>query len=193
MMLNHSSNGERLCSEIGKREGTSSGSPSIAQARKFDIKEQSKCGLKEYCLDENETKLTKDVILLKKETSNSKTFDDDTESDTESFFSPTNTVKEDEAEINRIKVMLHHKELELSQLKEQIEKNKNTLSKLQTKAETEINKAQKLVLDKDVELLAVEESLSGLKQFYLMELKLVLTLLFMNSDEILNSVGEIQR
>ncbi|KAL4592147.1 hypothetical protein LXL04_005133 [Taraxacum kok-saghyz] len=156
-------------------------------------------------LDENETKLTEDVILLNEETSNSNTFDDDTESDTESFFSvdnspkpslqekvmnfiqngeleaiegkdissndqqledpeSTNTVKEDEAEINRIKVMLHHKELELSQLKEQIEKNKKTLSELQAKAETEINKAQKLVLDKDAELLAAEESLSGLKQ-----------------------------
>ncbi|XP_023745910.1 protein PTST homolog 3, chloroplastic [Lactuca sativa] len=72
--------------------------------------------------------------------------------------------KEDEAEINRIKVILHHKELELSQLKEQIEKNKEALCELQAKAETEINKAQKLVLDKDAELLAAEESLSGLKQ-----------------------------
>lgn len=72
--------------------------------------------------------------------------------------------KEDQAEINRIKVMLHHKELELSQLKEQIEKNKEALSELQAKAETEISKAQKLLLDKDAELLAAEESLSGLKQ-----------------------------
>ncbi|MFS8005130.1 putative AMP-activated kinase, glycogen-binding protein [Helianthus anomalus] len=72
--------------------------------------------------------------------------------------------KEDESEINRIKVMLHNKELELSQLKEQIEKNKQALSELQAKAETEISKAQKLLLDKDAELLAAEESLSGLKQ-----------------------------
>lgn len=72
--------------------------------------------------------------------------------------------KEDQAEINRIKVMLHHKELELSQLKEQIEKNKQALSELQDKAETEITKAQKLLLDKDAELQAAEESLSGLKQ-----------------------------
>ncbi|KAJ0714427.1 putative AMP-activated kinase, glycogen-binding protein [Helianthus annuus] len=72
--------------------------------------------------------------------------------------------KEDEAEINRIKVMLHNKELELSQLKEEIEKNKQALSELQAKAETEISKAQKLLLDKDAELLAAEESLSGLKQ-----------------------------
>lgn len=72
--------------------------------------------------------------------------------------------KEDQAEINRIKVMLHHKELELSQLKDQIEKNKQALSELQAKAETEINKAQKLLSDKDAELLAAEESLSGLKQ-----------------------------
>ncbi|KAI3791900.1 hypothetical protein L2E82_05766 [Cichorium intybus] len=75
-----------------------------------------------------------------------------------------NRTKEDQAEINRIKVMLHHKELELSQLKDQIEKNKQALSELQAKAETEINKAQKLLLDKDAELLAAEESLSGLKQ-----------------------------
>ncbi|KAI3706724.1 hypothetical protein L6452_24652 [Arctium lappa] len=72
--------------------------------------------------------------------------------------------KEDQAEINRIKVMLHHKESELSQLKEQIEKNKQALLELQAKAETEISKAQKLLLDKDAELHAAEESLSGLKQ-----------------------------
>nr|GEX93805.1 hypothetical protein [Tanacetum cinerariifolium] len=72
--------------------------------------------------------------------------------------------KEDQAEINRIKVMLHHKELELSQLKEQIEKNKQALSELQDKAETEITKAQKLLMDKDAELQAAEESLLGLKQ-----------------------------
>lgn len=72
--------------------------------------------------------------------------------------------KEDQAEINRIKVMLHHKESELSQLKEQIEKNKQALLELQAKAETEISKAQKLLSDKDAELHAAEESLSGLKQ-----------------------------
>ncbi|KAI7742730.1 hypothetical protein M8C21_020305, partial [Ambrosia artemisiifolia] len=72
--------------------------------------------------------------------------------------------QEDQAEINRIKVMLHNKELELSELKEQIEKNKQALSELQAKAEMEISKAQKLLLDKDAELLAAEESLSGLKQ-----------------------------
>ncbi|XP_076915855.1 protein PTST homolog 3, chloroplastic [Bidens hawaiensis] len=72
--------------------------------------------------------------------------------------------EEDQAEINRIKVMLHTKELELSRLKEQIEKNKQALSELQAKAETEINKAQQLLLDKDAELVAAEESLSGLKQ-----------------------------
>ncbi|KAL4566318.1 hypothetical protein LXL04_030432 [Taraxacum kok-saghyz] len=138
-------------------------------------------------LDENETKLTEDVILIRvsskltvplnhhyrknsvnspNRTILSTTQLRDISSNDQQLKNPepTNTVKEDEAEINRIKVMLHHKELELSQLKEQIEKNKNTLSELQAKAETEINKAQKLVLDKDVELLAVEESLSGLKQ-----------------------------
>ncbi|KAK1429475.1 hypothetical protein QVD17_11684 [Tagetes erecta] len=72
--------------------------------------------------------------------------------------------KEDQTEINRIKVMLHNKELELSQLKELIEKNKQALFDLQAKAEIEIGKAQKLLLDKDAELLAAEESLSGLKQ-----------------------------
>ncbi|KAL8216932.1 hypothetical protein R6Q57_023769 [Mikania cordata] len=72
--------------------------------------------------------------------------------------------EEDQAEINRIKVMLHNKEMELFQLKEQIEKNKQALSELQAKAETEITKAQKLLLDKDAELHAAEERLSGLKQ-----------------------------
>lgn len=38
------------------------------------------------------------------------------------------------------------------------------LTILQTKAETEINKAQKLLLEKDAELNAAEESLSGLKE-----------------------------
>ena len=36
------------------------------------------------------------------------------------------------------------------------------LSLLQTKAENEITKAQKLISEKDAELFAVEESLSGL-------------------------------
>lgn len=38
------------------------------------------------------------------------------------------------------------------------------LTILQTKAETEISKAQKIVLEKDAELNAAEESLSGLKE-----------------------------
>ncbi|XP_058003462.1 protein PTST homolog 3, chloroplastic isoform X2 [Hevea brasiliensis] len=72
--------------------------------------------------------------------------------------------REDQIEINHLKLMLvmRQKELELSRLKEQIEKEKLALSDLQTKAEREISKAQKLISEKDVELLAAEESLSGL-------------------------------
>ncbi|KAK6147056.1 hypothetical protein DH2020_017968 [Rehmannia glutinosa] len=58
----------------------------------------------------------------------------------------------------------HQKELELIQLKEQIENEKLALSLLQTKAETEINKAQKLISEKESELYAAEETLSGLKE-----------------------------
>ncbi|CAO2839496.1 unnamed protein product [Amaranthus hypochondriacus] len=70
--------------------------------------------------------------------------------------------RENEAEISRLKQILHQKELELSLLKEEIEKEKYALSLLQTKAEDEITKAQKLISEKDAELFAVEESLSGL-------------------------------
>ncbi|KAL9239332.1 hypothetical protein vseg_013667 [Gypsophila vaccaria] len=69
---------------------------------------------------------------------------------------------DDEDEVNRLKLMLHQKELELSRLKEEIEKEKKELSILQTKAEDEINKAQKLIMEKEAELLAAEDSLSGL-------------------------------
>ncbi|XP_059646825.1 protein PTST homolog 3, chloroplastic isoform X2 [Cornus florida] len=72
--------------------------------------------------------------------------------------------RENQVEINHLKFMLHQKELELSRLKEQIEKEKLALSILQTKAETEISKAQKLILEKDSELIATEESLSGLEE-----------------------------
>lgn len=58
----------------------------------------------------------------------------------------------------------HQKELELSELKQQIEKEKLVLSVLQTKAETEISNTQKLISDKDAELHAAEESLSGLEE-----------------------------
>ncbi|CAL5350934.1 unnamed protein product [Camellia sinensis] len=58
----------------------------------------------------------------------------------------------------------HQKELELSRLKEQVEKEKHALSILQTKAETEISKAQELIMEKDAELHAAEESLSGLEE-----------------------------
>lgn len=70
--------------------------------------------------------------------------------------------REDQLDISNLKFMLHQKEMELCRLKEQIEKEKLALSKLQTNAETAISKAQKLVSDKDAELLAAEESLSGL-------------------------------
>ncbi|ONH96429.1 hypothetical protein PRUPE_7G128700 [Prunus persica] len=70
--------------------------------------------------------------------------------------------REDQLDINNLKFMLHQKEMELCRLKEQIEKEKLALSKLQTNAETAISKAQKLVFEKDAELLAAEESLSGL-------------------------------
>ncbi|OMO73660.1 hypothetical protein COLO4_26948 [Corchorus olitorius] len=74
------------------------------------------------------------------------------------------TGRVNQIEINHLKFMLHQKELELSRLKEQIEKEKIALSALQTKAETEIHKAQKLVSEKDAELLAAEEGLSGLEE-----------------------------
>ncbi|KAA3464988.1 5'-AMP-activated protein kinase subunit beta-1 [Gossypium australe] len=70
-------------------------------------------------------------------------------------------------EINHLKFLLHQKELELSLLKEQIEKEKVALASMQNKAETEIQKAQKLVSEKDAELLAAEESLSGLQEVQL--------------------------
>ncbi|XP_024948470.1 protein PTST homolog 3, chloroplastic isoform X10 [Citrus sinensis] len=71
--------------------------------------------------------------------------------------------RENQLEIDHLKFMLHQKEMELSRLKEQIEKEKLALSVLQTKAVTEINKAEKLISDKDEELIAAEESLSGLE------------------------------
>ncbi|KAM5559736.1 protein PTST [Rosa sericea] len=70
--------------------------------------------------------------------------------------------REDQHDISRLKSMLHQKELELSRLKEQIEKEQHALSVLQANAETAISEAQKLVCEKDAELLAAEENLSGL-------------------------------
>ncbi|XP_040372423.1 protein PTST homolog 3, chloroplastic isoform X2 [Rosa chinensis] len=70
--------------------------------------------------------------------------------------------REDQHDISRLKSMLHQKELELSRLKEQIEKEQHALSVLQANAETAINEAQKLICEKDAELLAAEENLSGL-------------------------------
>ncbi|KAF6166934.1 hypothetical protein GIB67_037447 [Kingdonia uniflora] len=68
---------------------------------------------------------------------------------------------DNEIEINRLKVTL---ELELSELKKQIEKEKHALSTLQTKAEYEIGRAKKIILEKNEELHAAEEGLSGLKE-----------------------------
>ncbi|GKV48404.1 hypothetical protein SLEP1_g55226 [Rubroshorea leprosula] len=60
--------------------------------------------------------------------------------------------------------MLQQKKMEMSSLKEQIEMEKIALSSLQTKAETKIKKAQEFVFQKDSELQAAEESLSGLEE-----------------------------
>lgn len=76
-------------------------------------------------------------------------------------------INENQVDIDRLKFMLHQKELELSQLKEQIERDKLALSALQSKAEAEISKAQKLILEKDTELVAAEESLSGLEEVHI--------------------------
>ncbi|WCJ34510.1 5'-AMP-activated protein kinase-related [Euphorbia peplus] len=65
-------------------------------------------------------------------------------------------------QINRLKFLLHQKELELSHMKEQIEKEKISLSNLQMKTETEITKAQKFISEKEAELISAEEGLSGL-------------------------------
>ncbi|CAN4117121.1 unnamed protein product [Withania somnifera] len=58
----------------------------------------------------------------------------------------------------------HQKELELTQLKQQIEEEKRLLSILQAKAEAEIKEAQRLISEKDAELSAAEDGLSGLKE-----------------------------
>ncbi|XP_022846697.1 protein PTST homolog 3, chloroplastic isoform X1 [Olea europaea var. sylvestris] len=71
---------------------------------------------------------------------------------------------DNQAEVKRLKFMLHQKELELTRLKQQVEKEKLALSALQTKAEVEISNAHKLISEKDAELYAAEESLAGLKE-----------------------------
>ncbi|KAL8040381.1 hypothetical protein ABFX02_10G094100 [Erythranthe guttata] len=71
---------------------------------------------------------------------------------------------EDQAEVKRLKFLLHQKESELTRLKQQIEREKLALSLLQSKAETEISKAHKLISEKETELNAAEETLSGLKE-----------------------------
>ncbi|KAJ8754195.1 hypothetical protein K2173_002095 [Erythroxylum novogranatense] len=72
------------------------------------------------------------------------------------------TGRQNQVDINHLKSMLYEKELELSRLKELVDREKLALSALQTKAEIEISKAQKLISEKDAELIAAEESLSGL-------------------------------
>lgn len=69
-----------------------------------------------------------------------------------------------QVEISHLRYMLHQKELELMKMQEQIEKEKLALSVLQNKAEKEISEAQKLMYEKDAELRAAEETLSGLKE-----------------------------
>ncbi|XP_057534030.1 protein PTST homolog 3, chloroplastic [Amaranthus tricolor] len=101
---------------------------------------------------ETEGKSTRDIYSSAQETQNDDLDDELVEAGK----------RENEAEISRLKQILHQKELELSLLKEEIEKEKYALSLLQTKAENEITKAQKLISEKDAELFAVEESLSGL-------------------------------
>ncbi|PIA29140.1 hypothetical protein AQUCO_06200018v1 [Aquilegia coerulea] len=74
------------------------------------------------------------------------------------------SARENDYEINRLKTMLHQKELELYQLKQQIEKEKLALSTLQAKVENEIGKAETIMSAKDEELHTAEESLFGLKE-----------------------------
>ncbi|XP_077220143.1 5'-AMP-activated protein kinase-like protein isoform X2 [Tasmannia lanceolata] len=74
------------------------------------------------------------------------------------------STNDNQINIDRLKAMLHQKELELSQLKQQIESEKLALSFLQSKANNEIGNSQKIISAKDAELQAVEESLSGLKE-----------------------------
>lgn len=74
------------------------------------------------------------------------------------------TERENESEVDRLKLMLQQKEMELSQLKEQIEKDKLALSALQAEAENEISEVQKLMSEKEAELSAAEEFISDLKE-----------------------------
>ncbi|GMN39227.1 hypothetical protein TIFTF001_008458 [Ficus carica] len=75
--------------------------------------------------------------------------------------------RENQVEIGHLKFMLHQKELELFRLKEHIEKEKHDLSVLQAKAESEISKVQKLISEKEAELHAAEETLSGLVEVHI--------------------------
>lgn len=70
----------------------------------------------------------------------------------------------DHAKINSLKSLLHQKEMELLELKRQIERDKQSLSILQDKANEEIDNAHRMVTEKEMELRAAEESLSGLKE-----------------------------
>ncbi|KAJ0967301.1 hypothetical protein J5N97_024218 [Dioscorea zingiberensis] len=85
----------------------------------------------------------------------------------EDFASEMFHEKQNQAEIDRLKDLLHQKEEELSYLKEQIEKEKTALSILGAKANTEISKAEEIILAKDIELRMVEETLFGLKEVHI--------------------------
>ncbi|KAF3441818.1 hypothetical protein FNV43_RR15733 [Rhamnella rubrinervis] len=105
---------------------------------------------------ENATEETKKYIELENAESHGPTTQDNKDLEAET------RKRENQAEINKLKLMLHQKELELTRLKEQIEKEKAVLSALQIKAESEINKTQRMISEKDAELHAAEETLSGL-------------------------------
>ncbi|CAI0426821.1 unnamed protein product [Linum tenue] len=85
-------------------------------------------------------------------------------SDLEKDFIVQTDRKEKHIEINDLELMMQQKELELIRLQELIQKETRTLSDLQRNAETEITKAQNLLAEKDAELFAAEESLTGLVQ-----------------------------
>ncbi|XP_072954910.1 protein PTST homolog 3, chloroplastic isoform X3 [Typha angustifolia] len=75
--------------------------------------------------------------------------------------------KGNQNEINRLKALLHQKEIELSQLEQRIKEEKLELFNLQAKAEAKIANIQRTVAQKDVALRAAEENLNGLKEVHI--------------------------
>ncbi|XP_073009732.1 protein PTST homolog 3, chloroplastic isoform X6 [Typha latifolia] len=75
--------------------------------------------------------------------------------------------KGNQNEINRLKALLHQKEIELSQLEQRIKEEKLELFNLQAKAEAKIANIQRNVAQKDVALRAAEENLNGLKEVHI--------------------------